>query len=134
MNQISTGLVVFPLMMLSLAAGNTGKIAKPDTNENRDSTCAEGKCQKIVTHRCYCSSCDSTPTGSECPCVQNNRGLVQQTIYPGQCVEVDIKLSAGYEKEGKGFTFGAEISGKVKFCWFNSTPSTVVATGPVCTA
>ena len=88
MNQITAGLVVFPLMMLSLAAGNTGKIAKPDTNENRYSTCAEGKCQKIVTHRCYCSSCDSTPTGSECPCVQNNRGLVQQTIYPGQCVEV----------------------------------------------
>jgi hypothetical protein len=133
MKQLSVSLAVIIITTLSLAAGNTGKIAKYDTNENLDSTCAEGKCRKIVTHRCYCSWCDSTPTGSVCPCVQDNRGLVQQTIYPGQCVEVDIKLSAGYEKEGKGFHFGAEVSGKIKFCMFNSTASTLITTGPVCT-
>ncbi len=133
MKQFAAVFSVLTFSVLSIYAGNTGRIAKPDTNENRDSTCADGKCQKIVTHRCFCSRCDSAPTGSQCPCVQNNSGLVQQTIYPGQCVEVTASVSLGYEKEQKGFSIGAEISGTMKFCMFNSTPRTAVVTGPVCT-
>lgn len=115
-----------------LHAGNTGKIADPDDNIDTQASCDSEGCRKVVTHRCYCIACDAGVTGSVCPCVQDDNGTVQQTIYPGQCMRVSLKVAIGHERMGRGFRISTEASGEIQFCLYNSTPQTRVTSGPTC--
>jgi hypothetical protein len=112
--------------------GSTGLIAKPDVNTRLNASCVHGVCSKVVTYRCYCTACDDTVSGSTCPCIQDNRGRVQQTTYAGQCVKVTASVAADYEARGVGFRLGAGVSGEFQVCHYPSTPTTRVVTGPVC--
>ena len=115
-----------------LQAANTGMIADPDDNIDIQASCESGGCRKVVTHRCLCIACDAGVTGSTCPCVQDDDGTVQQTIHPGQCVRVTVKVATDYERLGRGFRISTEASGEIQFCLYNSTPRTRVVSGPTC--
>lgn len=129
MTKAAVGLLPFLVAMLH---GGTGLIAKPDVNTRLNASCVQGACSKVVTHRCFCTACDGTVSGSICPCVQDNRGRVQQTTYSGQCVKVTASVAADYEARGVGFTLGGVVSGEYQVCHYPSTPTTRVVAGPVC--
>lgn len=130
----TTPMAVFGLLpfLAAVLHGGTGLIAKPDVNTRLNASCVNGACSKVVTHRCFCTACDSTVSGSNCPCIQDNRGRVQQTIYSGQCIKVTASAAADYEARGVGIRLGGSVSGEYQVCHYPSTPTTRVVTGPVC--